>query len=398
MKPSRRAKRTPSPIPATPPSPPPTAPPVDEWALPAVIGVQARSAFYVVMVKLGELSRLFTPVDGRASPARRAQRALNRARVPKIAGYLLANPLGYTLSALAGAIDALPRFVPAGEGARFGTLCFPRGTVVTLLDGQHRFAAIAQAVRDDRAKKGGGDLAYECIPVVLFVDTGLERSQQRFADLNRYAVRPNGSLTLLYDHRDPLAGLARTIAREVPVFARLTDLEKTACADGSPMLFTLSAIHAATRELLGGMMLAPAEARALALAFWSGVTGAMRDWRAVTDGQANAPELRRTFVHAHAVALQAIGRVGRTLVRARPDDWREGLRALGTVNWLRSNAALWEGRALIGGRMSKSAASVVLSANALKLHLGLELGPEEVRFEEAHQRDRSAASAVASAL
>jgi DNA sulfur modification protein DndB len=352
------------------------------------MGVQARRSFYVVMVKLGDLARLFTMPDAKAAPALRAQRALNRARVPKIARYLLANPLGYTLSALAGAIDALPRFVPAGEGARFGTLCFPRGTVVSLVDGQHRFGAIVQAVREDRAKKkGGGDLAYECIPVVLFVDSGLERRQQMFADLNRYAVRPNGSLTLLYDHRDDLAGLARTVAREVPVFARLTDLEKTSCAEGSPMLFTLSAIHAATRELLGGTGLPPAEARALALAFWSEVTGEMRDWRAVADGQAKAPELRRTFVHAHAVALQAIGRVGRALVRARPDDWRDGLHALSTVNWLRSNAGLWEGRALVGGRMSKSAASVLLTANALKLHLGLDLGPEEVRCEDAHQRD-----------
>jgi DNA sulfur modification protein DndB len=390
MRPSKGEKRDPSPTPATTPSSQPTAPPVDEWALPALVGVQARSMFYVVMVKLGDLSRLFTPADGKASPSRRAQRLLTKARVRKIVGYVLGNPTTYTFSALAGAIDALPRFVPAGEGARIGTLCFPHGTVVSLLDGQHRFTSIVQAVREDRAKKGGGDLAYESIAVVLFVDTGLERNQQRFADLNRYAVRPSGSLTLLYDHRDELADVARTVAREVPVFAGLTDLEKTACAEGSPMLFTLGAIHAATRELLGGTTMSPIEARALALAFWSEVAGEMRDWRAVVDGQAKAPELRRTFVHAHAVALQAIGRVGRALVRERPDTWQEGLHALGTVNWLRSNAGLWEGRALVGGRMSKSAASVVLTANALKLHLGLDLGPEEMRLEEAHTRDRSA--------
>jgi DNA sulfur modification protein DndB len=351
--------------------------------------------FYVVMVRLGDLPRLFTLADPKAPPSQRAQRALNKARVPKIARYLLTNPLGYTLSALAGAIDAIPRFEPASQGAHFGTLCFPRGTVVTLLDGQHRLAAIAQAVREDRAKKGGGDLAYESIPVVLFVDVGLERGQQRFADLNRYAVRPNGSLTLLYDHRDGLADLARAVAREVPVFARLTDLEKTSCADGSPRLFTLSAIHAATRELLGTTTMAPAEARALALDFWSEVTGQMRDWRAAADGQAKPPELRRAFVHAHAVALQAIGRTGGALVRTRPDDWRARLRALDTVDWLRSNAGLWEGRARVGGRMSKSAASVVLTANALKRHLGLELGPEEVRLEEAHKRDRPAPPSVA---
>jgi len=395
MRRSKGEKREPSAAPATAPPLPAAAPPADEWVLPAVCGVQAGHGFYVVMVTLGELAHLFTATDAKASPAQRAQRALTKARVPKIARYLLANPLGYTLSALVGAIDALPRFVPAGERARFGTLCFPRDTPVTVLDGQHRFAAIVQAVREDRAKKAGGNLACETLPVVLFVDCGLERNQQKFADLNRYAVRPNRSLTLLYDHRDELAGLARTVAEEVPVFARLTDLEKTSCADGSPRLFTLGAIHAATRELLSTAPRAPAEARALALAFWSEVTGAMRDWRAAADGQARPPELRRTFVHAHAVALQAIGRAGGAVVRARPDAWREVLRGLGTVNWLRSNATLWEGRALVRGRVSKSTASVMLTANALKLHLGLELGPAEQRLEDARARERSPLPRVA---
>jgi DNA sulfur modification protein DndB len=171
-------------------------------------------------------------------------------------------------------------------------------------------------------------------------------------------VRPNGSLSLVYDHRDPLAALARTIVQEVQVFAPLTDVEKTACADGSPKLFTLSGVHAATRELLLGPARAPDEARTLAV----------------------------TFVHAHAVALQAIGRVGCALVRARPDDWPRALDGLATMNWLRSNVALWEGRALLAGRVSKSGASAVLTANALKAHLGLALGPEELRLEEAYRR------------
>jgi hypothetical protein len=41
---------------------------------------------------------------------------------------------------------------------------------------------------------------------------------------------------------------------------------------------------------------------------------------------------------------------------------------------------LWEG--LHGSRLTKNAASVVLTANAIKLHLGLELGPEELRLEQ----------------
>ena len=32
------------------------------------------------------------------------------------------------------------------------------------------------------------DLAYESIAVVFFIDIGLERCQQTFSDLNRYAI------------------------------------------------------------------------------------------------------------------------------------------------------------------------------------------------------------------
>ncbi len=392
-------RQTHQPPPTAPASSAATAPPetplpsADEWALPAMSGVQAGSLFFVAMVRMLELPRLFTRLDPKAPPEKRAQRPLNKARLPRIARYLLDNPRTYTLSGLAGAIDAFPPFVPAAPGAHHGTLHFPRDTPVSLLDGQHRAMGIALAIEQGRAReKHGTELVSDSIPVVLFVDIGLERSQQRFADLNRYAVRPNGSLSLLYDHRDPLAGLTRAVVEEVPVLARLTDLEKTSCADGSPRLFTLSAIHAATQEVLGTATRAPADARALAVGFWSEAVAQMRDWRAAAEGKAEPPALRRTFVHAHVVGVQAIGRAGGALIRERPDAWREALAGLDTLNWLRSNASLWEGRALVGGRMSKSAASVTLTANALKLHLGLELGPEERRLEDAHQRERRLAA------
>ncbi|GIU78070.1 MAG: hypothetical protein KatS3mg005_1308 [Bryobacteraceae bacterium] len=52
------------------------------------------------------------------------------------------------------------------------------------------------------------DLGDETIAVVFFLDIGLKRCQQMFADLNRYAVRPSRSIGILYDHRDDSAELA----------------------------------------------------------------------------------------------------------------------------------------------------------------------------------------------
>jgi DNA sulfur modification protein DndB len=351
------------------------------WALPAIRGVQAQHEYYVVLVRLRELSHLLAPIDAKLPPELRAQRVLNKARVPRIAEYILGNPTGYTFSSLVGAVDGLPRFEPAAERSRMGTLYIPRTMTVALLDGQHRRAAIEQAVREDNAKKKGSTgLGDETISIVLFVDGGLEKSQQKFADLNRFGVRPNGSLALLYDHRDELANLAKAVVREVPLFAKLTDGEKTSIAGGSGKLFALNAVHDATRALLRGANYNREESKKVAVSFWSKTAGAMRDWQAVAEGKIKASELREKYIHAHAVALEAFGRAGNALLRERPETWKTDLAALATIDWSRTSP-IWQGRALVNGRVSKTATSVVLTSNVLKKHLGLELGVEDRRYE-----------------
>ena len=42
----------------------------------------------------------------------------------------------------------------------------------------------------------------------------------------------------------------------------------------------------------------------------------------------------------------------------------------------------WAGRALVNGRVSKTPNSVILMANTLKMHFGIELGPEDRRIEQ----------------
>jgi DNA sulfur modification protein DndB len=84
--------------------------------------------------------------------------------------------------------------------------------------------------------------------------------------------------------------------------------------------------------------------------------------------------------------LQALGRVGNALLHASPDNWKPALARLGSLDWRRGNAALWEGRAMIGGRVSKAQQNVLLTTNAIKNHLGLELAADELRAEEAFQR------------
>src|SRR5205814_2193073 len=121
-------------------------------------------------------------------PELRAQRTLNRARIPEIASYLVINAKSYVLSALTASVDAPISFQPFdAEGAMLGmgTLSIPMDARILINDGQHRRAAIEEAIRENPA------LGQDNVPVLFFIDEELKRSQQMFADLNKYAVRPS---------------------------------------------------------------------------------------------------------------------------------------------------------------------------------------------------------------
>src|SRR5262249_45607692 len=151
----------------------------------------------------------------------------------------LDHPEEYVFSALTASVDGSIGFAPAltnGTGRNVGTLRVAMNARFIINDGQHRRAAIGQVLRERP------DLSTETICVVLFIDAGLERSQQMFADLNKHAVRPTRSIGVLYDHRDPLSRLARQLVMEVAVFRDLTEMDKATISNRSIKLFTLSSI------------------------------------------------------------------------------------------------------------------------------------------------------------
>ena len=154
------------------------------------------------MVPMKMVPRLFIFDGDDLPPDLRAQRVLSKARVPQIANYLAENWDNYILSSLCASVDGDLTFTPASsDGAlkNVGTLSFAMDARIILNDGQHRRAAIEDALKTRPA------LENETISVVIFADRGLERSQQMFADLNMNAVRPSNSLNILYDKRDPLS-------------------------------------------------------------------------------------------------------------------------------------------------------------------------------------------------
>lgn len=338
------------------------------------------------MCPLRLIPRIFLFDEEELRPELRAQRSLNKQRVPEIARYIVRNPKGYTFSALTASIDAKVKFEPLGsEDAErnIGRLRVPMNARFVINDGQHRRAAIEAALHDNP------DLGDETISVVFFLDVGLKRCQQMFADLNRFSVRTTSSLGLLYDHRDEGAAVAKAVMERVSVFSGLTETERSTISNRSIKLFTLSGIHNATQALLMGLELEAAEERvALAVEFWTEVSQHIGDWQLARQRKVSAADLRADFVHAHTLALAALARVGNTLLAKHRTDWKPRLKKLATMDWSRSNTALWEGRAMSAGRLSKRNVNVTLSGNLIKQHLGLPLTAEEQELENQISRSR----------
>ncbi|MEE7450189.1 DNA sulfur modification protein DndB [Methylobacterium radiotolerans] len=359
--------------------------PAFEYVFPAIRGVQAGREHYVSMCPLRLLPKMFLFNEAEMVPEIRAQRQLNRGRLPEIARYVSQNRDSYVFSALTASIDANVRFVPVAEGSAddgrgmMGSLHVPMSARFIINDGQHRRAAIEIALKERP------DLADESIAIVFFHDRGLERCQQMFADLNRHAIRPSRSLGVLYDHRDEKARLARSVVGRLPDFKDLVELERSSLSAGSKKLFTLSALCTATTALLTNHGKGDEDREALAIRFWKEVYAQMAEWQEVRRGNTTASAFRGTYIHAHGVVLHALGRVGNSLLHHHRRDWQERLRGLRQVDWRRASP-VWEGRATIGGNVSKSHQSVVLTTNLVKAKLGLALSPEEQRHEDALRR------------
>ncbi len=355
-----------------------------EYVFPAIRGIQAQREYYVSMCPMRLLPKLFLFDEEELVPELRAQRQLNKARLPELSRYITENPDNYVFSAITVSIDAAVSFeqlAMEGDAGRIGMLHIPMAARFIINDGQHRRAAI------DRALREKPELGDESIAVVFFLDIGLARCQQMFADLNRYAIRPSKSLGILYDYRDETARLAKTLIANSRVFRDVVELEKTSLAARSRRLFTLSAIYHATDELLNGMQeTEPRESAELAVSFWETVAGHIDEWERVRRGELSAGEVRADFIHTHGVVLQALARAGRALIERYPKQWPKKLAAIKSIDWRRSNSNLWEGRALLGGQVSKAHQNVILTANAIKNHLGLVLSPEEQRVEDAFRR------------
>lgn len=348
------------------------------YSFPAIRGVQAKEEYYVAMCPLEVISKIFQSIDEELPPEFRAQRILNKARIPEITGYIINNPDSYVFSSLTASVDGDIIFTPFSE-TDLGTLQIPMKARFLINDGQHRRAAIEEAL------KINPELENETISVVFFKDNGLKKSQQMFADLNKHAVNTTKSIGILYDNRDPLALLSKKVVGNIPLLKRFTDQEADNLSKYSPRIFTLTNIHSSICCILGkkkGDKINKNDEK-FVMDYWKALCNTMYEWKQVQAKALSASECRKDYINAHGVVLIALGYLGNYLYCNNIKDYVEYINCLNKIDWSRSNNKDWNGRALTPkGTINKNTTAIRLTYNKIKHLIGFKLDEQEKKLEE----------------
>ncbi|MBM6829705.1 DNA sulfur modification protein DndB [Anaerotignum lactatifermentans] len=321
------------------------------FVFPAVKGIQANKEYFTAMVPLEIIPKIFQFADEELPPEIRAQRILNKSRIPEMRDYIINNPESYVFSSLTVSVDGAMLFEPINEvDPMIGHISISMSARFLINDGQHRRAAIAEAI------KINPDLKHEHISVVFYHDKGLKSSQQMFSDLNRYAIRPTKSINILFNSREESSIIAKEVVKDVSVFTGLTEKEKTTVSNRSKALFTLSAISTATIELLKDVKLDMPEKTKLAIEFWNEVASIMPEWLAVMRQEKRSSEVRSGSICSLSITLVAIGHGGNKLLHTYPHDWKERIANLAKVDWKKDNP-IWNDLVFVNGKVAANRSS-----------------------------------------
>jgi len=345
------------------------------YRFPAVKGVQAGKEYYIAMIPLRSLSRLFGSDDEYVPPEYRAQRRLNIARIPTIKDYILDNRESYVFSALAAAIDGEYRFVAADGFGDLGTLEVSMDARFMIVDGQHRKASIIEAIREDET------LNTETISVVLYDDKGLEHSQQMFTDLNKHAVKTSNSIAELYDSRDALAVITRRVISEIAFFDQYTDKEKDILGKFSSNFFTLNTFYKANKKILKRAECNDA-AEEFLKRYWATIAQHILPWNELSNKELSKVDLREQYIVTQAIIIQALGVLGNYYFLHPEVNMEQSIAGIENVDWLRS-AACWKDRVIrANGKIINSTDAARLACNVLKRVIGISLDHEDQMYED----------------
>lgn len=342
----------------------------------AVKGTQANEDYYISMVPFRYLSKLFKEDIDVPLPEYRSQRRINEYRIPEIKKYILDNRCNYVFSALASSIDGYFNFTPVmQEQKSVGIIEIDMDAKLLINDGQHRLAAIKEALIDDPS------LSDESISIVFFKDEGLEKSQQMFTDLNKHAVKTSNSLSTLYDNRDSLAVVTKEVINKNIFLNTYTDKEKDNLGKNSSKLFTLNSLYKANSKILKGNECRDS-GREFISRFWNNLVDNITEWNELKNKSITKKDLRENYIITLGVTLNAFGKLGAFFYRNPQLEMEKYLKKLKDIDWLRTNSKNWLNRTISeNGKVKNNEEAIFLTYLKIKELIELKLTPDEIKKE-----------------
>jgi len=326
------------------------------YSLPAIRAIQAGQEYFTTVIPFGVLAKLLNSERMGTSTA-----PIDRDRPKAIAQYIRRNQKRYVLPALTLTVSGSYRFTPISDlssAINVGSLSLPVDAVFKIVDGRFRISGIADLIATNP------ELADETISIILFPES--KSADRPFGDIKLNQRKSGRSERIVSDPSDEIAIITRDLIANVSAFADSIEMVKTTISNRSHNLFTFSALYQANEILLADQANESVSKRTkLAITFWRAIQEAIPDW---TSDKPRV-DLRKQTVHAHSVTLCAIAMAGKSLITRFSKTWVGKLGKLRNIDWSRENSQQWEGKAMLGGRMTKSAASIDLTAKVLFKHI-----------------------------
>ncbi len=346
-----------------------------KYQFPAVKGMQADKEYYICMVPMGLLSKIFLINDSDVSPEYRAQRKLNESRIPEIKDYIIKNRTSYVFSALAASVDGEMTFIISDTNSNVGVLEIDMDAHFLINDGQHRRAAIEAAIQEDETLK------HETIAVVMYRDQGLQYSQQMFTDLNKHAVTTSKSLNTLYESKDRIAIITKNVVNKIDFLRKYTDKEKDNLSKFSSNIFTLNTFYTANKRII--KIIGDGEdSENKIYDFWSNVVQNMREWNEMDRGELSKKSLREDYITTQGLIVLALGRLAEFYFQNIDINMAKSLKKLYNIDWLRNNEAHWMNRAIKpNGKINRNEQGIFLTYIQMKRLLDLPITLEEDKKE-----------------
>jgi len=377
------------------------------YTFPAAAGFQHKR-YHQINVPARTLVNMLR-IDDAGSTMTRSQRSINESRAKEFAYYLIDNiakGLPFIWPTIIGVIDTPygspePQFYNAGDlllesGVQninmsfnfVGALVVSMDAKVKLFDGQHRSRGGAIAldiISKDKDLQNLVDLSTLMVPFMAYTDLTLEERQIFFSDINSNMAKPQASISIAYDHRDPVSKFAVELSQELP-FKGLVDFERNTIGKKSNFLFPLKTIKDSIASLLG-----------LAKDHSEDLTGKQKEfvrktfhvfsrnmgWSALNFDGIPAATFRETSILTHTVMIKAMIEAAKAIEAQYPDFEGAPLEALSTLDYGRQSADFAK-RCIdsVTGNMIMNKTGVQLTANLLIKTVGCALSPESKQIEK----------------